>query len=92
MGKFFEEFSVGDQFITPERIITEKDIAAFADLTEVDRAYHAGQVDLQIAAFSDDLGPRMQAETMRAWATEVQQRPWPRFGARDDARSGTDAP
>ncbi len=49
MGKFFEEFSVGDQYITPDRVITEQDIAAFADLTEDHNPIH---VDPDFAARS----------------------------------------
>ena len=33
MGKYFEEFSIGDVFITPSRKITPADIERFADLT-----------------------------------------------------------
>ena len=33
MGKFFEEFSVGDIFTTPSRVVTPADITAFATLT-----------------------------------------------------------
>ena len=49
MGKFFEEFAVGDQYVTPERIITEKDIQAFANLTEDHNPIH---VDPEFAARS----------------------------------------
>ena len=33
MGRYFEEFAVGDVFITPSRSITPEDIERFADLT-----------------------------------------------------------
>ena len=33
MGRYFEEFSVGDVYITPGRQISAADITAFADLT-----------------------------------------------------------
>lgn len=33
MGRYFEDFSVGDEFITPGRTIAAADIQAFADLT-----------------------------------------------------------
>jgi len=49
MGKFFEEFAVGDQYITPERVITAEDIKAFADLTEDHNPIH---VDAEFAARS----------------------------------------
>ena len=49
MGKFFEEFAVGDQYITPERIITEEDVQPFANLTEDNNPIH---VDPEFAARS----------------------------------------
>jgi acyl dehydratase len=45
VGRYLEEFTVGDVFITPEREITQGDIQAFADLTgdhnpvHVDKAF-----------------------------------------------------
>ena len=33
MGRYFEEFEVGQVFVTPSRTITTADILAFADLT-----------------------------------------------------------
>lgn len=33
IGLYFEDFSVGQQIATQERVVTEKDILAFADLT-----------------------------------------------------------
>lgn len=33
MGRYFEEFAVGDSFVTPPRTLSESDIARFATLT-----------------------------------------------------------
>lgn len=33
MGKYFEEFEIGEEFISPGRTVTETDIVAFAGLT-----------------------------------------------------------
>lgn len=49
MGRYFEEFSVGDMFVTPNRTIVEQDIQAFADLTEDRNPVH---VDPEFAARS----------------------------------------
>lgn len=49
MGRYFEEFSVGDMFVTPGRTIVEQDIQAFADLTEDRNPVH---VDPEFAACS----------------------------------------
>lgn len=49
MGRYLEEFSVGEVFVTPERTITQADIQAFADLTEDHNPVH---VDTEFAAES----------------------------------------
>ena len=49
MGRYFEEFSVGDMFVTPGRTIVAQDIQAFADLTEDRNPLH---VDPEFAAGS----------------------------------------
>lgn len=49
MGKFFEEFSVGEVFVTPSRTITADDIRVFADLTGDHNPIH---VDPEFAAQS----------------------------------------
>lgn len=49
MGRYFEEFSVGDVFITPGRQISAADIKAFADLTGDHNPIH---VDPEFAAKS----------------------------------------
>lgn len=47
MGRYLDEFGIGEVFTTPERAITEADIHAFAELTgdhnpvHVDRAFAA---------------------------------------------------
>ncbi|WP_260287182.1 MaoC/PaaZ C-terminal domain-containing protein [Peribacillus aracenensis] len=33
MGKYFEEFEIGEEFISPGRTVTESDIVSFAGLT-----------------------------------------------------------
>ena len=40
MGKYFDEFKVGDEFVTPSRTITGDDIQAFANLTEDHNPVH----------------------------------------------------
>ncbi len=49
MGKYFEEFAVGDVFVTPGRQITAEDIRRFADLTGDHNPIH---VDPDFAARS----------------------------------------
>ncbi len=49
MGKFFEEFSVDDVFVTPCRTITANDIRVFANLTGDHNPIH---VDPEFAARS----------------------------------------
>ena len=49
MGKYFEEFAVGDVFVTPSRTITAADIRVFADLTGDHNPIH---VDPEFAARS----------------------------------------
>lgn len=49
MGRLFEEFAVGDIYVTPERVVTEQDILTFADLTEDHNPVH---VDPEFAARS----------------------------------------
>jgi acyl dehydratase len=49
MGRYIEEFSVGDTFVTPVRTIVQQDIHAFADLTEDHNPVH---VDPEFAARS----------------------------------------
>lgn len=49
MGRYFEEFAVGDVFVTPARTITEDDIRVFADLTGDHNPVH---VDPEFAARS----------------------------------------
>lgn len=49
MGRYFEEFTVGDVFVTPARTITDGDIQAFADLTGDHNPVH---VDPEFAARS----------------------------------------
>ncbi|MBU2533050.1 MAG: MaoC family dehydratase N-terminal domain-containing protein [Alphaproteobacteria bacterium] len=49
MGKYFEEFRVGDQYVTPERCISADDIRVFADLTGDHNPIH---VDPEFAARS----------------------------------------
>lgn len=33
MGKYFEEFKIGEEFISPGRTVTESDIVSFAGLS-----------------------------------------------------------
>ena len=49
MGKYFEEFAVGDVFVTPGRQISAEDISRFADLTGDHNPIH---VDPEFAAQS----------------------------------------
>ena len=49
MGKYFEEFSVGDAFVSPSRTISADDIRVFADLTGDHNPIH---VDPEFAARS----------------------------------------
>lgn len=49
MGRYFEEFAVGDVFVTPARTVTEGDIQVFADLTGDHNPVH---VDPEFAAGS----------------------------------------
>lgn len=49
MGKFFEEFSVNDVFVTPNRTISADDIRVFAELTGDHNPIH---VDPEFAARS----------------------------------------
>ena len=49
MGQYFEEFAVGDVFVTPGRQITAEDISRFADLTGDHNPIH---VDPDFAARS----------------------------------------
>lgn len=49
MGRYLDEFRVGEIFVTPERTITQADIQAFADLTEDHNPVH---VDTEFAAQS----------------------------------------
>lgn len=49
MGRYFEEFKVGDVFITPDRVIGQADIQAFANLTGDHNPVH---VDAAFAAES----------------------------------------
>lgn len=44
MGYYFEQFSVGDEFITPARTLTEADIVAFAGLTGDYNPIHTDEV------------------------------------------------
>ena len=39
-GSYFEEFEIGDAIVTEERVITEKDIMAFAQLSGDDNPMH----------------------------------------------------
>ena len=39
-GRYFEEFEIGDAIVTEERVITEKDIMAFAQLSGDDNPMH----------------------------------------------------
>lgn len=43
MGRYLEEFHVGESFTTPEREITQEDIQAFADLTEDHNPVHVDE-------------------------------------------------
>ena len=45
-GKYFEEFSVGDKFVTPSRTITEADIVTYAGLSG---DYHIIHTDEEFA-------------------------------------------
>lgn len=49
MGKYFDEFSIGDRFVSPSRKITADDIRIFADLTGDHNPIH---VDPEFAARS----------------------------------------
>jgi len=49
MGKYFEEFEIGQVFVTPSRTITATDIQTFADLTGDHNPIH---VDPEFAARS----------------------------------------
>ena len=40
MGKYFEEFNIGEKIVTEKRIITEGDIMTFADLSGDDNRIH----------------------------------------------------
>jgi acyl dehydratase len=40
MGRYFEEFQVGEKFTTEPRTVTEKDIMTFADLTGDNNRIH----------------------------------------------------
>jgi acyl dehydratase len=50
MGRVFDEFEIGQRFVTPGRTITEADIAAFAGLTG---DYNPVHTDETFAAASD---------------------------------------
>jgi acyl dehydratase len=43
MGKYLEEFVVGEVFVTPGRTITQEDIQAFAELTGDHNPVHVNQ-------------------------------------------------
>ncbi len=49
MGRYLDEFKVGDIYVTPERTIADADITAFAELTEDRNPIH---VDPEFAAKS----------------------------------------
>lgn len=49
------------------------------DLEYYDR-HIAGNLEYQIDRFRDELGGRIQTESLRAWAENVRRRPWPRIG------------
>ena len=54
LGRYLEEFTVGELLISPERKITQDDIQAFADLTEDHNPVH---VDMEFARQSVFGGP-----------------------------------
>ena len=54
LGRYLEEFTVGELLVSPEREITQDDIQAFADLTEDHNPVH---VDMEFARQSVFGGP-----------------------------------
>lgn len=59
-GRHFEEFAVGDRFLTPARTVTEADIVAFAGLSGDYAAMHTDEV----AAASSPFGGRVAHGTL----------------------------
>jgi acyl dehydratase len=56
MGRVFDEFEIGQRFVTPGRTITEADIGAFAGLTG---DYNPVHTDETFAAAASDFGSRI---------------------------------
>lgn len=51
MGLYFEEFNVGDEYITQRRTVTESDITLFAGMTGDNNPLHTDQVFAQKTQF-----------------------------------------
>lgn len=51
MGRYFEDLTVGEQFITPRRTITESDVTAFAGLSGDYNALHTDAVGAHDSIF-----------------------------------------
>ncbi|MGB7301262.1 MAG: MaoC/PaaZ C-terminal domain-containing protein [Burkholderiaceae bacterium] len=61
MGYFFEQFAVGDTYLTPARTLTETDIGNFAGLTGDFNPVHTDEVFASATAFGGRIahGPLM---------------------------------
>jgi acyl dehydratase len=51
MGRYFEEFSVGEKITTEARTVTEQDIMTFADLTGDNNRIHTDAAFSQAGPF-----------------------------------------